>query len=759
MTEALFEKKAVLLTGNTGVGKTYLAKKISEKLVERKYSCFPSSKDQIVNVEIISCHNSVTYEEIIGGITADTDSGKMFFEYKDKIFLETIIRAASDYNEGKGTKYVLIMDDLQRNDVSTLIGDAVNAIGLEGEEGKLCLNSGMVVEIPPNFYIIGTYNAAETGAILLPSDLISKFYVREILSEIEYVTEDLETENAIYYDQVRSLVLNYLDIQYRRSTYDQSRYFLGHGYEDFVRGIKVSTKPGSDTILYETVNKVLGNIAELAKKHEKTKFFLIIDEINRANLATVFGELIYGLEYRTEQVATPYSVDNNNRISIPDIFELFDLITDGKKQVIFAPNNKYFDEVQMFKWIMDRHDSDYEGRIQADAYLGFVLTNKTSIADSDKFGRQLKDWMRVMTTLSRETNYNGGDDYERAISKGVRRLLPYSSDIISHLAEITEYSGYGFDSDCFEEECLKAKLMKRDDEWKELILNAEDNKYFNGQIGFLLEAAGILSKYENGEIDGWTAEEDKNSKNAFRKYLKIYGSIFGEFEYGSKKEKYVGINRSFANNLRRALLCKGDYHLDDSNNSSFLVDFDRDISWKRLLRIQSNEKHGTYKTRRKMLMDLINDPLFDINDIGGGLINICNRDIGKITNWRKYFISVPGVMDALHDYSAYKPKERYIRIEGDNIFLMGSTRLYGYNKEYYSFALCCMLECLGKYSVRYEDAKGWEDIHHQIEVTEKSTGEVYEIKYRRSDKKFSIYKKDGSATVYANLEDTFNALK
>lgn len=113
MTDALFEKKAVLLTGNTGVGKTYLAKKISEKLVERKYSCFPSSKDQTVNVEIISCHNSVTYEEIVGGITADTDSGKMFFEYKDKIFLETIIRAAVDYNEGKGTKYVLIMDDLQ----------------------------------------------------------------------------------------------------------------------------------------------------------------------------------------------------------------------------------------------------------------------------------------------------------------------------------------------------------------------------------------------------------------------------------------------------------------------------------------------------------------------------------------------------------------------------------------------------------------------------------------------------------------------
>ena len=59
---------------------------------------------------------------------------------------------------------------------------------------------------------------------------MGKFYTREILSDIEYITEDEKAENAIYYDQVRSLILNYLDIQYRLSTYDQNRYFLGHGY-------------------------------------------------------------------------------------------------------------------------------------------------------------------------------------------------------------------------------------------------------------------------------------------------------------------------------------------------------------------------------------------------------------------------------------------------------------------------------------------------------------------------------------------------
>lgn len=122
------------------------------------------------------------------------------------------------------------MDDLQRNDVSTLLGDAINAIGSEGNEAKLNLNSGTVIEIPPNFYVIGTYNATETGAIAISGNLMSKFYVREILSDIEYITEDSETENAVYYDQVRSLVFNYLDMQYRLSTYDQNRYVLGHGY-------------------------------------------------------------------------------------------------------------------------------------------------------------------------------------------------------------------------------------------------------------------------------------------------------------------------------------------------------------------------------------------------------------------------------------------------------------------------------------------------------------------------------------------------
>lgn len=439
--------------------------------------------------------------------------------------------------------------------------------------------------------------------------------------------------------------------------------------------------------------------------------------------------------------------------SFADIFDLFDMMTVESSQKIFAEGNRYFDEAGMFRWTMEKHDPEYEKRIQNDAYLSFLLENKNSINEPDIFRKRLVNWMRVITTLSRETNYNAGDDYVRAIKKGVRTLLPYSYDIITYLGglKMTDFSGFGFDPDCFKEECLKAKLMCRDDEWKELILEAEGNRYFNGQIGFLLEAADIISQYEEGLIDQWTDEDDDRNKAEFRKYLKIYGSIFGEFVFNDVK--YVGINRTFANSFRRALLCKGDYHLDKSYNSSFLIDFGRDISWKRLLRIQSSDKTGMFKKRRKMLFDLINDGLFDVDNIAGSLNAICNRDGAGITDWRRYFVTVPEIMDSLHDYSEGKqPRERFIRFEeGGNIFLMGRIRLYGYNDEYYSYALFCSIN-RSRYDVDdYVQAKGWEDVPYQIRITERTTGRIFEIKYQRNDKNFAV-NENGTLTIFPDME-------
>ncbi|RPA66887.1 AAA family ATPase [Cyclobacteriaceae bacterium YHN15] len=68
-------------------------------------------------------------------------------------------------------------------------------------------------------------------------------------------------------------------------------------YEDFVRGIVVETNDGPHPD-YKVVDKVLAEFSSKALANKSSNYVLIIDEINRANLPSVLGELIYALEYR-----------------------------------------------------------------------------------------------------------------------------------------------------------------------------------------------------------------------------------------------------------------------------------------------------------------------------------------------------------------------------------------------------------------------------------------------------------------------------
>lgn len=56
---------------------------------------------------------------------------------------------------------------------------------------------------------------------------------------------------------------------------------------------------------------------ELRKAGSACDVILIIDEVNRADIARVFGELLYALEYRDAPVRTPYSVDGDASMTLP----------------------------------------------------------------------------------------------------------------------------------------------------------------------------------------------------------------------------------------------------------------------------------------------------------------------------------------------------------------------------------------------------------------------------------------------------------
>jgi 5-methylcytosine-specific restriction enzyme B len=89
-----------------------------------------------------------------------------------------------------------------------------------------------------------------------------------------------------------------------------------YGYEDFVHGIRPQRDPVTQQTAFVPTQGLILNFCEAIEKDKTVppnNYVLLIDEINRAKTARVFGELLYLLEYREKEV----ELQNGNGFSIP----------------------------------------------------------------------------------------------------------------------------------------------------------------------------------------------------------------------------------------------------------------------------------------------------------------------------------------------------------------------------------------------------------------------------------------------------------
>ena len=157
LSQLVDTNKYLILSGGIGVGKTFLASAVAENCALSQYNAqgklaFGLEKYE-VETEIVPIHPSRSYEDFVAGISIRTDDGKATFRHEDKVFMTMLRKAEKSWSVGEFKKYFLILDDINRGDLSTLMGDALSLIEPHGNP-QHC--------IPPNMYIIATRNDSES---------------------------------------------------------------------------------------------------------------------------------------------------------------------------------------------------------------------------------------------------------------------------------------------------------------------------------------------------------------------------------------------------------------------------------------------------------------------------------------------------------------------------------------------------------------------------------------------------------------------
>lgn len=279
--------------GPPGTGKTYKTILESAKIITQNELLNYSLAQSVFNenlkdkIEFITFHQNYSYEDFIQGLRPDIEEKALSFNRADGVFAKMVTNALFEYYKVYQNKQKQVTDTVDvKIDLNDAFIEFFNSLE-KGQEFETKTGAKIKVDNFTDRQNIEFRPVNGVKSYLVSSNRLLKLYKEyDDINKIERVHEDIREaiggcNSSIYYVALREFI-NFLE-KYKESV------------DEFVDEVEEY-----DDISYRRKKELLSNftLEELRSisVNEVPNYVIIIDEINRANISRVFGELITLIE-------------------------------------------------------------------------------------------------------------------------------------------------------------------------------------------------------------------------------------------------------------------------------------------------------------------------------------------------------------------------------------------------------------------------------------------------------------------------------
>ena len=159
--DGLEDKGQVILQGPPGTGKTYVARRIAQWY-----------REQGGDYQTIQFHPSYTYEDFVEGFRPGrAGDGQIGYD----LVKGPLLRMAEKAQNDKDATYILVIDEINRSNVSKVLGELYFLLEYR-DEGIQLQYSHEPFKLPKNLWFIGTMNTTDSSIALVDAALRRRFY-------------------------------------------------------------------------------------------------------------------------------------------------------------------------------------------------------------------------------------------------------------------------------------------------------------------------------------------------------------------------------------------------------------------------------------------------------------------------------------------------------------------------------------------------------------------------------------------------------